>query len=64
VSESEFVGWVTPRPAYMREIEPLAVPGAWDSPFCPGKYQPVPKIQAQSVSAVAPKAMKAMAKGA
>ena len=24
--------WATPRPAYMREIEPLAHPSAWHSP--------------------------------
>lgn len=62
MSESdEFVRWVTPRPAYMREIEPLAVPGAWDSPFYPNKYAPVGKIKAQSATTVAPKAMKASA---
>jgi hypothetical protein len=31
VEDEKVITWYTPRPAYMREIEPLAVPGAWDS---------------------------------
>ena len=45
--EDEFVKWVTPRPSYMREIEPLAVEGVWDSPFNPEYYQQPAKITAQ-----------------
>ena len=29
---SDHWAWATPRPAYMREIEPLAHPSAWHSP--------------------------------
>lgn len=34
--------WVTPRPAYMREIEPLAHPDAWSSlPSGTGTWEPL-----------------------
>lgn len=46
-----FILWVTPRPAYMREIEPLAVPGAWDGPFYPDKYRPILKPEKLKASA-------------
>jgi len=31
VEDEKFVRWETPRPSYMRESEPLAVVGVWDS---------------------------------
>jgi hypothetical protein len=31
--------WETPRPTYMREVEPLAHPAVWPSPVAPAAVQ-------------------------